>query len=153
MCQQFKGLNAAAARLHRDALAASPALGADPRTGIRYDAACAAALAGCGRGEDVGKLDEAAQARWRQQALDWLRADLTHWAKHSDADAPQPRSAVQQTLRHWQKDADLAGVRDEAALAKLPEPERQAWRKLWADVEAALVRASRTPPPQPGRSP
>src|SRR5262245_64417322 len=49
--------------------------------------------------------------------------------------------------------ADLAGVRDEASLAQLPEPERQAWRKLWAEVEATLVRASRSPPSQPGRSP
>jgi tetratricopeptide (TPR) repeat protein len=33
----------------------------------------------------------------------------------------------------------LAGVRDQAALAKLPDAERQEWRRLWADLEASLV--------------
>jgi hypothetical protein len=28
---------------------------------------------------------------------------------------------VVQTLRHWQQDTDLAGIRDAAALAKLPQ--------------------------------
>jgi hypothetical protein len=41
-------------------------------------------------------------------------------------------------LRPWQRDARLAGVRDPAALAHLPEAERAAWRKLWQDVEAVL---------------
>jgi hypothetical protein len=49
---------------------------------------------------------------------------------------------VQETLRHWQQDSDLAGVRDKGALAKLPAAERDAWRKLWADVDALLKRAS-----------
>jgi hypothetical protein len=39
---------------------------------------------------------------------------------------------------HWKRDPDLAGVRGEAALAKLPEAERQGWRTLWADVEQVL---------------
>ena len=33
---------------------------------------------------------------------------------------------------------DLAGVRDQAVLAKLPEIERAAWRSLWTDVENLL---------------
>jgi hypothetical protein len=48
---------------------------------------------------------------------------------------------VQRTLQHWQKDTDLAGLRDKAALAKLPEAEQKAWRKLWAEVDALLRRA------------
>ena len=133
-----------------------PALAADQKlaeAGHRYNAACAAALAGCGQGEDAGNLDEASRARWRQQALDWLRADLAREVKLADTDEAQARAAVQRTLRHWQQDPDLAGVRDEIALAQLPEPERQPWRKLWADVEVVLVKASRPPPSQPGRSP
>jgi hypothetical protein len=39
---------------------------------------------------------------------------------------------VQKTLHHWQQDSDLAGVRDPAALAKMPEAERAEWQKLWA---------------------
>jgi hypothetical protein len=44
-------------------------------------------------------------------------------------------------LRHWQRDPDLAGVRDPEGLAKLPEIERMAWRDLWTDVDALLKRA------------
>jgi hypothetical protein len=32
----------------------------------------------------------------------------------------------------------LAGVRDPAALANLPEPERQLWQALWQEVEGLL---------------
>src|SRR5262249_27899951 len=45
----LKRLYRAAARFFGDALAAQPALADDPD--VRYDAACAAALAGCGQGE------------------------------------------------------------------------------------------------------
>jgi hypothetical protein len=44
-------------------------------------------------------------------------------------------------LRGWQADPDLAGLREEAALARLPEAEREACRKLWADVADVLHRA------------
>jgi len=45
-------------------------------------------------------------------------------------------------MRHWQTDADLAGVRDKEALAKLPAEERQRWQQLWADVAALLRRSA-----------
>ncbi len=35
---------------------------------------------------------------------------------------------------------DLAGVREEANLKKLPEDERKAWQTLWAEVNALLNR-------------
>jgi hypothetical protein len=54
---------------------------------------------------------------------------------------------VRSTLRHWQVDPDLAGLRDKDALARLPEAERQACGKLWADVDALL----RRPVPEPGK--
>ena len=61
------------------------------------------------------------------------------------ATAPQSdRAAVQQQIKHWQQDRDLAGVRDKDALAKLPSPERAAWEKLWADV-AMLFKMSEKP--------
>ena len=61
--------------------------------------------------------------------------------KALEGGTPQARAAVQKTLRHWQQDTDLAGVRDAAALAKLPEPGRAEWQKLWADVAALLKKA------------
>ena len=45
---------------------------------------------------------------------------------------------VQQQMKHWQTDTDLAGIRDRDALEKLPETERDAWHKLWDDVAALL---------------
>jgi hypothetical protein len=36
---------------------------------------------------------------------------------------------------------DLAGIRDPQPLAKLPEPEQEACRKLWADVAALVKKA------------
>jgi hypothetical protein len=47
-----------------------------------------------------------------------------------------------EVLRHWQRDADLAGLRDDKALAALPGDERDACRKLWADVAALLQKAT-----------
>ena len=52
---------------------------------------------------------------------------------------------MRQRLAHWQQDTDLASVRDQEGLAKLPEDERQQWRRLWDDVAALLVRAAVTP--------
>jgi hypothetical protein len=47
-------------------------------------------------------------------------------------------------LQHWQKDPDLAGIRDQAELAKLPAEERAAYVKLRADVAELLKRAEET---------
>jgi tetratricopeptide (TPR) repeat protein len=121
---------AAAARFYADAFAAVPRLADELRAGHRYNAACAAALAGLGA--DATLLDDQERARWRRQALDWLRADLTAWARTTDP------ALVQKKLRHWQQDSDLAGVRDQAALAKLPRTERAAWSQLWSEVAERL---------------
>jgi serine/threonine-protein kinase len=147
----LKKLYVAAARLYRDAFVADPkGLEAVPLP-TRYHAARAAALAGCGQGNDGGKLDDEARARWRRQALDWLRADLAGWAKALDNGKPGGKGAVQQGLRRWQADADLAGVREPAALAKLPEAEREHWQRLWADVAALRKRAEPSRAQTPSR--
>jgi tetratricopeptide (TPR) repeat protein len=137
----LKGWSAAGASLYQEAFAAKSELAADLKAEHRFNAACSAALAGCGRGKDTNTLDESKRASWRHQALDWLRADLTQWAKRLDDSSPQARSTVAKTLAHWQADPDLGGVRGETALAKLPEAEREGWRKLWADVADTLARA------------
>ena len=136
-----RGLHASAARLWAEALAADPKLGDDRQGGHRYNAACAAALAGTGQGTDDPRPDDAARARLRGQALDWLKAERAAWAKVLDSGGPQARPLVQQTLEYWRVDPDLAGVRDADALAKPPEAERVAWRSLWVEVNALLARA------------
>ena len=36
----------------------------------------------------------------------------------------------------WRQTPWLAGVRDEAELAKLPKAEADAWRSFWSEVDA-----------------
>ena len=48
-------------------------------------------------------------------------------------------------MRHWEKDTDFAGLRDKAALDKLPAEERAACEKLWADVAVLLKKAKEKP--------
>jgi tetratricopeptide (TPR) repeat protein len=138
------GRHAAAARLYAEAFAADAKLAEDLSEGHRYNAACAAALAAAGKGEGAAKLDDKERTRLRRQALGWLKADLAAWAKVAEGPAGQ-RLRVQKTLTHWRADADLAGVRDEAALEKLPKAEATSWRKLWADVVDALLKRSTKP--------
>jgi serine/threonine-protein kinase len=150
LCQMScKKRYALAARFYDEAFAAEPKRAGDRPSEARYNAACAAALAGCGQGEDADKLDTKARARLRQQALDWLRADLAAWHKVLEGDRSKAATAVRQQMQHWLQDADFAGVRGPQALAQLPEAERPAWRKLWAEVEELFVQAGgKSPGPE-----
>jgi serine/threonine-protein kinase len=131
----------ASARLYGEAFNADASLADSLQPPHRYNAACAAAQAGFEKGADAGQLDDKERSRLRNQALDWLRADLAVWARQAASDKETDRAQVRQMLAHWQRDPDLAGLRDAAELAKLPADEQAAWRKLWADVEALLKRA------------
>jgi hypothetical protein len=92
----------------------------------------------CSPAAAAGDLGDTERADLRKQALDWLRVDLAAYAKMRDGGAADKQQFVGERLRHWQTDADLAGIRDEAALGKLPAAEREDWRRLWADVAALL---------------
>jgi tetratricopeptide (TPR) repeat protein len=133
-----KRLFAAAARFCADAFKADPKLARDVPAAIRYNAACAAALAGCAQGEDAARLDDKQRARLRRQALDWLREDLSWWANNGAA-----LKIASTGPRQWQRDPDLAGIRTRDSLAHLPDEERVQWERLWSDVEALLRQASR----------
>src|SRR5262249_14759040 len=111
ICEQPRLYYAAAARFYAEALTRQPALAADLKRGHRYNAACAAALAGCGRGKDAGNLDDQERARLRRQALDWLRAELAGWDKVLQANGAAAAAAVRQKMQHWLQDADFTGVR------------------------------------------
>jgi serine/threonine-protein kinase len=132
---------AEAARLYADAFAAQPTLADNLQAGCRYDAARVAAQAGCGQGDDAGKLDDQGRARWRRKARTWLRADLALWAQRLVAGGAAERRRVTDRLQHWQRDAALAGLRDAADLGRLPAAEQQVCRRLWADVASLLEKA------------
>src|SRR5262249_28984947 len=120
MCQKHKRLYAAAARLYADAFRAEPKPADDLRAGHRYNAACSAAMAATGQGEDAAKLDDKDRAGLRRQAVDWLGADLAARTKLLGGGDPQARAAVRATMRHWQTDTDLTGVRHPWSLLRLP---------------------------------
>ena len=82
---ESNGLTCASARLFADAFAAEPSLANDPERGRRYCAACMAASAGCGRGKDASNLNDEERARLRDQARQWLRAEVAAWGKKIDS--------------------------------------------------------------------
>jgi hypothetical protein len=118
-----------AVRFFARAFDREPALAERAQGSDRYNAACAAARSAA----EVGPAD--AQARFRKQALDWLRADLA--ARTSRAKSDAERAAFRKFLRETvQPDPDLAGVRSFWSLTFLPTNERAEWMKFWSEVEA-----------------
>jgi hypothetical protein len=84
------GLVPRALRLYAGAFAAAPSLAVDFGAGHRYNAARAAALAGCGRGTDAIGLGEEERVRLREQARQWLRAELAARARAFDTAPRRP---------------------------------------------------------------
>jgi serine/threonine-protein kinase len=140
-----KMLYAGAAGLYADGMTADPKLADDLQAGNRSSAACCAALAGCGQGEDAKQLDGKERARLRKQAIDWLQADLAARARLVETGKPEERADHLWHLRIWQQGADLAGLRDPDAVAQLPADEQEACRKFWADVAELLQKAQEKP--------
>jgi hypothetical protein len=136
-----KGMHGAAARFYDESLSESPKLAGDLNSGYRYNAARAAALASVGLGKDNPPLDDAARTHFRAKALDWLRAELAARTRMLKGGSKIVRNKVRHKLAFWRVDHDLAGVRDENALAKLPEAERESWYQFWADVDSLRKQA------------
>jgi serine/threonine-protein kinase len=139
----FRKLYSSAARFYAEALVADPRLTDDRKAGHAYNAACCAALAGFGQGEDDPPPDDRTRAKLRGQALDWLRDELAAWSTLLDSGTPDAPARVQQVLAHWKADSDLAGFRDPTSLVKLPEDEQRACQVLWSAVDAILAKARR----------
>ncbi len=125
-----------ATRLWAEALEGDPKLFDDRQSQHRYNAARAAVLAAAGQGQEEPPLDEAAKAKLRRQALDWLRAELKAWHQFPDLGPPRVRAGSVRRPSDWKQDSDLTSIRDPAALAKLPASEQKAFAQLWADVDA-----------------
>jgi serine/threonine protein kinase/Flp pilus assembly protein TadD len=144
----LKHLHSSAAVLYEQAFAAQPNLEDNLDGGYRYNAACAAALAGCSRGKDADQCDGARRARLRRLALSWLKADLGAWRRLLDKEPDKYRLIVAKQIRLWLDDADFAGVRGPAAIAKLPEVERPAWKQLWRRITDTLTQVQAKPTPK-----
>lgn len=126
----------AAARLWTEAFAASPDLAADLVAMNRFQAARAAARAATEGVRELAESGAESRAKWRRQAVEWLRADLAaSTAIVNSGTAPQ-RAGVARRLSRWQVDPALASIRDEPALLALPEAERRSLRGFWDSVQA-----------------
>jgi tetratricopeptide (TPR) repeat protein len=119
----------------------NPSWTEDPRTALRYNAACLAM--NCADGKGAIALTPAKRPAYRKQALDLLVADLAAIRKLTDAD----RTFVRRMMQHWLGDGDLASVRDPKAVGQLPQEERDSWTKLWADVRDLRDRTARPTSP------
>ena len=103
----------------------------------RFQAARAAARAGTEGVRELAGSGAESRAKWRRQAVEWLRADLAaSTAILNSGTAPQ-RAGVARRLSRWQVDPALASIRDEPALSALPEAERRSLREFWDGVQAA----------------
>lgn len=141
LCLSYRKQYATAVHFYHEAFAAQAGLLDDLEAAHRYNAACAAALAGTGQGNDGRQLAQGERARLRQQAREWLLADLQSWRRRLEEGGEQTRTRLVKTMESWQQDSDLAGVRGTAALNHLPQAERAAWQQLWTEVADLLRRA------------
>jgi serine/threonine-protein kinase len=132
-CLKHKRRPVTAAALYSSALSAQPSLADDLEAGNRFHAACAAVRAS-------GKLDDRRRSALRKQALDWLTVEHDAWAERHRLGKPKDRTVIAWALRSWLGNEDLAGVRDEQALARLPLDERRAWQALWDRVKTLAAR-------------
>jgi tRNA A-37 threonylcarbamoyl transferase component Bud32 len=89
-------------------------------------------------GEAFPPAAEAARARLRQQAWALLRAEVAAQARQLSSAGPAEATAARQVLEALLGLPVLAGVRNPAALANLPEPERRTWQEFWQEVEGLL---------------
>lgn len=127
---------AAAVRFYEEAFAQDPAAANHLGNAHRYDAARAAACAGCGL--DKALTSEGEQALMRGKSRAWLRADLLLWKSYGERFGSNP--SLLQMLERWRQHVHFAGVRDAASLATLAGTERIKWRIFWAEVDALHAR-------------
>jgi tRNA A-37 threonylcarbamoyl transferase component Bud32 len=89
-------------------------------------------------GDPIPPVVDAARARLRQQARELLRAEVAAQAQRLSSASPAEAAAARQVIEGLRGLPVLAGVRDPAALADLPEPERREWQALWRGIEGLL---------------
>ncbi|HEV3438831.1 MAG TPA: tetratricopeptide repeat protein, partial [Gemmata sp.] len=146
--QTFRKQYAIATRLYADAFADMPKLVEDLDSAIRYNAACCAVLAGCGKGIDSPD-DANFRFALRRQALGWLQADLAFRTSLAKSDNPAGRQKLVQHLGHWLSDLNFVGVRPGPGRIEMPAKEQADWDALWVDVGAVLAEVQKLPSPRP----
>jgi WD40 repeat protein/serine/threonine protein kinase len=137
-CRQTKQYHVAAVRLYASAFAAQPHVADDLAKAHRFHAACSAVLAAAGKGRDPQVIDSLETIKLRAQALQWLKADLDIFTKKVQTEEIGQILLARERLPDWQKNADLASVRDGKPSAQLAPQEQAAWRVLWANADRLI---------------
>jgi eukaryotic-like serine/threonine-protein kinase len=136
-----KGANVEGVRVYHEAvLRADETWPEEVRRRLRYNAACCAVLVGTGSGQDAPMAAD--RFIFRQQALDWLRAELLTYNQGVESNNAAVRAATYKDMNHWLGDGDLAPVREAGALGLLAAAEQDAWKQLWNDVRQLHAAAS-----------
>jgi len=135
LCED-RGFHATGASLWADVITSRPALLAEHG----YEAAAAAALAGCGVGNDAQELGEAERAEFRAQAVQWLNRQLDACEQKLARKRQDDVISVNDALREWRTSWKLAGLRDPDRLAHLPAREQEACQELWRRLAELLER-------------
>jgi serine/threonine protein kinase len=91
--------------------------------------------------------DPDARMRFRQHALEWLRAEAETQAKRLTGGQPAEADRARRVLELIRRHHILARVRNPEAVPELSAAERQAWRQLWQDVEELLRSPDQARPP------
>ena len=139
LCRTYKKYYRLAAQFYGEALD-DPFIRRSPSfEAYQLDAVRSALLAAAGRGLDPKERTTKEQSGLRAQALTWLRSALAR-EKVRVRGRLEARLDVRRQLSQWRTDADLASIRDSAALALLPPSEQGPWRELWSDVDDVLRR-------------
>jgi len=134
---------ATAVLLYAAALSNNSQLFDNLRGGHRYNAARAAALAGCGQGNDAAVLDASKKNDLLHQACRWLKLDIAAWKDKLAKPAAAVQIEARRILTRWRDDPALRTLRDPAALDELSIAERDEWKSLWTDLDALLGRFTR----------
>jgi tetratricopeptide (TPR) repeat protein len=137
-----RGHYATAVEFYAKAFVASKELADDCRTGHRFNAACAAALAAAGKGNDAAGRADSQKRSWRRQTHEWLERDLEHWTELISAGGAGGSVEAGWFLTSCREAAELASLRGQRAIDLLPPDERDEWRTLWRHVDE-LIEQSR----------
>jgi hypothetical protein len=144
-----RGFLARAADLFRGAFELYPKLARVDWGFARWEAAGAAAQAGCGLSQDAAGLDEERRSALRRQALEWFRADLARSAEICAGSDPTACGRIRMALVYLGlRDMKLSCVQEDGSLALLPPPERGAWKAFWEELRQLVRRLNEA---EPGR--
>jgi hypothetical protein len=104
-------------------------------------------MAASGEG-DGAELAAEERARWRGEAITWLRTELALWEKRIANGSEGQRREAREALAYWQGDCWLESIREKAALAQLPPAERAEWEQVWKTVSQLFERARQSGRPK-----